>query len=313
MLLQGLKANPALDVLHFPTLEDFQRFERLGDSSNTPLSGRCASARAHLVLPLSLLTVQRTFPRILEVNYRTRGVVCFVPLTPSIKISVNGIAGSGSRVMAVRGEVACSIVEPQANLFAVLNLEPTISDRGWPDVVDRALILQTENVRALKAFRRTVESLLAFASLDPAQARNLTTMRFMEETLLSSLDEVMTSYPSVASPAHFERYHRIVRRMDDYLSLHPASDIYIADLAQACDVSPRTLHSATKMVRGLSVHNYLRLRRLWSVRRRLALGRSHTKISDIARANGFWHLGEFSSAYRAIFGEAPSETLARNR
>jgi AraC family ethanolamine operon transcriptional activator len=312
MLLQGLKANPALDVLHFPTLEDFQRFERLGDSNNTPLSSRCASARAHLVLPFSLLTVQRTFPRILEINYRTRGIVCFVPLTSSVNITVNGIAGSDSRVMAVRGEVACSIVEPQPNLFAVLYLEPTISDRGWPEVIDRVQILQTENVGALKAFRRTVESLLAFASLNPAQAQDLRTMRLMEEALLSSLDQVMTSHPSIASPAHFERYRRIVRRMDDYLSLHPASDIYSTDLAQACDVSPRTLQSATKIVRGLSVHNYLRLRRLWSVRRQLALGRPHTRVSDIARANGFWHMGEFSSAYRAIFGEAPSETLARS-
>ena len=51
MLLQGLKATQALDVLHFPTLDDFLTFERLGDSRNTPLSGRCASARAHLALP----------------------------------------------------------------------------------------------------------------------------------------------------------------------------------------------------------------------------------------------------------------------
>ena len=57
---------------------------------------------------------------------------------------------------------------------------------------------------------------------------------------------------------------------------------------------------------------YLRLRRLWSVRRTLALGRPNTKISDVARANGFWHMGEFASAYRATFGETPTQTLARH-
>ncbi len=312
MLLQGLKATPALDVLHFPTLEEFQTFERLGDSRNTPLTGRCASARAHLRLLSVHLTVQRTFPRILEVNYRTSGTVCFVPLGASVDVTVNGIAGSASRVMVVCGEAACEIVEPRANLFAVLNLDPTISDRGWPEAIDRAHIFEAGNAEALRSFRRTVESLLAFASLDPEQAREPATLRLMEETLLSSLDEVMTSVPAIASPAQFERYRRIVRRTDDYLSLHPAADIYSADLARACDVSPRTLQTATRAVRGMSVHRYLRLRRLWAVRRVLALGRAHAKVSDIARANGFWHMGEFTSAYRSTFGETPSETLVRN-
>jgi AraC family ethanolamine operon transcriptional activator len=312
MLLQGLKATPALDVLHFPTLEDFQTFERLGDSRNTPLSGRCASARAHLKLSSVHLTVQRTFPRILEVTYRTSGVLCIVPLGASVDVTVNGIAGSTSRVMVVRGEAACEIVEPSANLFAVLNLDPTISDRGWPEAIDRAHIFEAGNTEALRSFGRTVESLLAFASLDPGQAREPTALQLMEETLLSSLDEVMTPFPAIASPAQFERYRRTVRRMDEYLSLHPAADIYSAHLAQACDVSPRTLQTATRAVRGLSVHRYLRLRRLWAVRRALALGRAHTKVSDIARANGFWHMGEFTSVYRATFGETPSETLVRN-
>jgi AraC family ethanolamine operon transcriptional activator len=311
MLLQGLKASAALDIVHFPTLEDFQTFGQLGDSRNTPLSGHCASARAHLVLPFSLLTVQRTFPRILEVNYRTRGTVCFVPLS-SVDVMVNGISGGPSRVMAVRGEASCEIVEPCANLFAILSLDTAISDRGWPEPTDSVQILDSGSVDALNSFKHTVKGLLTFASQHPEHAQILGTLKFMEETLLSSLDEVMTSFPAMQSPGQFERYRRVVWRMDDYLSLRPAADIHIADLARVCDVSPRTLQTATRAVRGLSVHRYLRLRRLWSVRRVLAHGRPHTKVSDIARANGFWHMGEFTSAYRATFGETPSETLARN-
>ncbi len=312
MLLQGLKASPALDVLHFPTLDDFQTFERLGNSRNIPLSGRCASARAHLALPAVHLTVQRTFPRILEVNYRAAGTLCFVPLNTAVRVKINGIAGTSERIMAVRGDVACEIVEPQANLFAVLNLAPAISDRGWPDEDDRASVIQVENMQALQAFRRTVESLLVLASLDAPLAQDAVMQQRMQDSLLSSLDEVMAARPAMASPEQFERHLRIVRRMDDYLTLYPAADLRSAELAQACDVSPRTLQTATQTVRGLSVHRYLRLRRLWSVRRALALGRPHTKISDVARANGFWHMGEFASAYRATFGETPSQTLARH-
>lgn len=311
MLLQGLRATPALDVLHFPTLDDFRTFERLGDARNTPLSGRCASARAHLVLPSIHLTVQRTFPRILEVSYRTSGVVCFVPLASAVDVKINGISGGADRVMALSGEAACEVVEPQANLFAILNLDPAISDRGWLGSADRMHIVQSENANALRCFRLTVEGLLAFAA-NPDLSQDKMMLGRMEDLLLSSLDEVMTSFPAVPPPDQFERYRRIVRRMDEYLTVHPAADIYGTDLARACNVSPRTLQTAARAVRGMSVHRYLRLRRLWLVRRTLALGRPQAKVSGIARANGFWHMGEFASAYRATFGETPSETLARS-
>jgi transcriptional regulator GlxA family with amidase domain len=36
-------------------------------------------------------------------------------------------------------------------------------------------------------------------------------------------------------------------------------------------------------------------------------------VSSIALDWGFWHFGEFSRAYRACFGELPSETLRRHR
>ena len=59
---------------------------------------------------------------------------------------------------------------------------------------------------------------------------------------------------------------------------------------------------------------YLRAVRLNSVRKQLRLGDPQsTKISDIANACGFWHLGQFAADYKRHFGERPSETLARGR
>lgn len=311
MLLQGLKPTLALEILHFPTLDDFRSFEHLGDSRNTPLSGRCASARAHIRLPSTTLTVQRTFPRILEAAYRTVGTVCFVPLGREVNVSTNGIEGTANRIMAVNGTATCEIVERQSNLFAIVNLAPSISDRGWPEGVDQIRVVQANNTTALQSFRHTVERLLRFAASDPERASQPITMRSMEDALLASLDEILMSFPTVPPSRQFERHLTTVKRMEDYLHLHATADIYASELASACGVSPRTLQTATLSVRGLSVNRYLRLRRLWSVRRTLALGRPHTKISDVARANGFWHMGEFAAAYRAVFGETPTETSAR--
>nr|WP_258700568.1 helix-turn-helix domain-containing protein [Pseudomonas sp. B21-015] len=63
---------------------------------------------------------------------------------------------------------------------------------------------------------------------------------------------------------------------------------------------------------GMSPTHWLRLRRLNSARREL-LSRtaSDTTVAQVAMHWSFWHLGRFSSSYRALFQELPSQTLAR--
>jgi transcriptional regulator GlxA family with amidase domain len=57
---------------------------------------------------------------------------------------------------------------------------------------------------------------------------------------------------------------------------------------------------------------FLTLRRMHLVRRALLLaGPSEKTVTRIATDQGFWELGRFSVAYRALFGEPPSETLRR--
>jgi AraC family ethanolamine operon transcriptional activator len=63
----------------------------------------------------------------------------------------------------------------------------------------------------------------------------------------------------------------------------------------------------------MSLHRYVRLKRLWSVRQQLATGSSTAMIKAVALANGFWHMGEFGSLYRNTFGETPQQTLAAAR
>jgi AraC-like DNA-binding protein len=56
----------------------------------------------------------------------------------------------------------------------------------------------------------------------------------------------------------------------------------------------------------------LTLRRMHLVRRALlSADRSKATVTSIVTDHGFWELGRFSVAYRALFGEAPSETLHR--
>ncbi len=73
-------------------------------------------------------------------------------------------------------------------------------------------------------------------------------------------------------------------------------------------MSVRTLHDTVLRYRGMSLHRYLRLRRLWLVRGRLLAGAESVKAA--ALASGFWHLSDFSRSYRQQFGETPSATLS---
>ncbi len=77
-------------------------------------------------------------------------------------------------------------------------------------------------------------------------------------------------------------------------------------------ISPRALHTAFVTVHGVSPGRYLRDRRLALVREVLrAAPERRSAVKRAALAIGFRHLGHFSRAYRDLFGELPSETIAR--
>src|SRR5204863_8205318 len=102
-----------------------------------------------------------------------------------------------------------------------------------------------------------------------------------------------------------------VGQLEARLAADPAEDIDGRSLARGLDVSVRSLPSAAKGIRGMSLHRYLKIRRLWLVRGRLLAAQPGARIKSVALAHGFWHLGDFSADYHDLFGELPSETMAR--
>lgn len=108
---------------------------------------------------------------------------------------------------------------------------------------------------------------------------------------------------------------RLLSAAEDYLQANRARPVYTDELCGVLGVSPRTLHKAFLVACAMSPQAYLKRRRLMQVHAALrapgAVG--PLLVKSVALAHGFWHLGHFAQAYRAMFGCSPSETAGRAR
>ena len=167
--------------------------------------------------------------------------------------------------------------------------------------------------QAEQRIRDVILAAFKFASDAPAHAASPGALLGVKETILAAIDNALADpLPlELAKIGTSRRYFDIVQKIEDAISDNFSGPIYSEELADEIGVSVRTMHNAMQQFRGMSLHRYLRMKRLWAVRRQLLGGA--LKVSTCALSNGFWHLGEFAQFYTAQFGETPSQTLARAR
>ena len=86
----------------------------------------------------------------------------------------------------------------------------------------------------------------------------------------------------------------------------------VPQLAEAAGVSQRTLEYAFRECLGLTPLQFLRRCRLNHAHRDLRSATPESKlVTDVAISWGFSDLGRFAAEHRRLFGENPSQTLAR--
>lgn len=129
-------------------------------------------------------------------------------------------------------------------------------------------------------------------------------LTMMVKSLVSSIS---TNLP--IQPRH-ERARKLVHLCEDFAMVNPHMRIRLIDLCRETGVSERSLQYAFQEILGMSPMQYLMKIRLHQVRRALTEAKPHqTTVSNEACRWGFWHFGEFTHAYKAMFDELPSETL----
>jgi AraC-like DNA-binding protein len=107
---------------------------------------------------------------------------------------------------------------------------------------------------------------------------------------------------------------QIVQRVEEFCRRHPGEPPSIAQLSSVAGVSERSLRNAFYDVYTTSPKRYLKLLQLHQVRRalRAVCGEDGT-VTNVATLHGFYELGRFAGEYKALFGEAPSQTLHKAR
>jgi AraC family ethanolamine operon transcriptional activator len=312
-LLDQLTDSAALKINRFPDFDHFSVIGQLGDARSIPLDLRSfAASFAVLKLKSCSVFLQRTFPRILQQTYCTSGAIVGLGMDDAVSAVINGLETRVPTLLVARGRVPTEMVESRANLAAFIAFD-AIDVRDWPGEADRLQLIASRPAE-YAALQGLVREMLLLTSQSPEVVALPHMIDNFEESLLQAVDRaVHATLPYESKRANLAHYVALVRKLDELLSFNASRTLYSADVARQLGVSVRTLHNAVVAIRSMSLHRYVRLRRLWSVRQQLAIGSSTAVIKAIALANGFWHMGEFGSLYRNTFGETPQQTLAAAR
>jgi AraC-like DNA-binding protein len=172
----------------------------------------------------------------------------------------------------------------------------------WPQVPQ--ILHMPEPLR-----RELLEAIAGLA--DDHLARAATGSRTREESrTLSALAAALTWSSA-------ERINRVsvqrLKDLEDWIEMHLGEAITLGRLCEVAQVGERSLQLAFQARRGMSPMRFVHDRRLAAAQRRLSRAKVGEDVTAVATSLGFTHLGRFSSAYRATFGESPSRALVRAR
>jgi AraC-like DNA-binding protein len=312
MLIDRLSTPSSLRIVRMTDLDQYWATERFVDSESIPLRLKSFSV-SRMILTLPHCTVMRaqSFPRIVDATYRRANPLVVVMAEPPNGVTHNGIPVNGCAIGFTQGRSHWRVREEAANWYFSMMFTRSVDERGWPEVIDSYALFNASS-QSMNDLRSMLSSMFTVAAESSERELTNLVLHSMEDTLLLALDRAFRSSDVKLIDQRPSNLNlKLVREIDARIESHPSETIYSSALAKELGVSVRSLHSATVNIRGMSLHRYLKAKRLWLVYRGLLYAPPGTKVKSVALEHGFWHLSNFSADYQALFGELPSHTLAR--
>jgi AraC family ethanolamine operon transcriptional activator len=236
----------------------------------------------------------------------------------------SGRLQSGERLRAVfaaRADAGFVLRTPQC--FGIYGV---VLDEDWlaaqSDAAGLVPLLQDAEVCVAElpphrhvALCQTIESMLSLGAGDEAgQPWGRRALRLLGGQLLQLLSRCAEESALQPPPAGAQRRLAQVMAARD-MAADPFNDMMSVDaLCARLHLTPRTLHNHFLGTVGISPADFLRSVRLNACRRRLrGTFAEQLHVQDVAAQWGFFHMGHFSQAYKALFDELPSQTLRASR
>lgn len=312
MDIRSLRPSAALHTFRYTDLDHFRQAYRRVQVEFTPTCARISAEQAILSLPDSEVYLLHTFPRLIDAVVGSNSTFVSFTMDDTFPVRINGFEKDGPGMTLGLSGAGYKMIEYPDSTFATIVFNHEITNRGWP-VSGNALSLLAIAADAQQRLRDAVRGALQFASDRPDEFSLPGAALGVQESILAAIDAAVSTsqHEDIRRAVTSSRYFILAQKIEQIMAANLDRPIYSEELATELGVSVRTLHNATLRFRGMSLHRYLRLKRLWAVRRQLIAGGQQIKTCAIA--NGFWHLGEFAALYAGHFGETPSQTLARSR
>lgn len=181
--------------------------------------------------------------------------------------------------------------------------------------IDKPLIFEPKmdaRVGASSAWWRTIRLIEHEVSQADSLYNFAPFIRDIEQALIKGL---LTSQPHNYSDALKDAFKRklpsYIIKTIDYIRNNAKNDLHIEDIEWIAGVSRNKLYADFKTHFGEPPTAYLKRVRLEGVRKEIIETSGQESISKIAMNWGFNHLGRFSSDYKKLFTETPSETQSR--
>jgi AraC-like DNA-binding protein len=185
-----------------------------------------------------------------------------------------------------------------------------------PAIVGRELkmpgsaLVVTPSPAAMTRLQRLHAAAAVLAEEAPTILAHPDASRGLEQSLIQAMIECLGEGETRQDATASRQHASIMRRFHQVIDQYSDQPLYLPELCAQVGVAERTLRACCQEHLGTGPKRFLLLRRMHLFRRALRESTPAT-VTEIATRFGFWQFGRLAGEYRALFGETPSETLAR--
>ena len=222
--------------------------------------------------------------------------------------SITRLAGGQSLYTRASGAVSWGTLSLPTDALAAVGAAIAGCDLTPP--VD--VVTETPPPATMARLQRLYAAAVHLTKKAPEIIANPEAARGLDNEIIQALVGCLRTSEHEEDAVAKRKHALVMRRFHAAVTDSRDRPLYVSDLCSTIGVSDRTLQSCCQEHLGMGPRKYLWLRRMQHAHHVLALAdRTGATVTEVATAHGFWELGRFAGAYRSMYGESPSATLAR--